>query len=171
MSLSATIKLALALAQTASGDIESANSQANPAYAISYSDGAGAGQANVLFTDRRTIAASANESLDLSGALANLLGSAVFARVKAIVIKAADANPADGKLRVTRPASNGVAFANITAGDSIFPDIAPGGIAIFVDPGATGTAVTAATGDLVNIANTSATAEAVYDIIVIGAAT
>lgn len=170
MSLSAAIKLAIAITQTGSGDLESGNSQANPAYAVAYSDGAGAGQANVQWTDRRTVAASSNESLDLSGSLASLLGAAVFARVKAILIIAADANPTDGKLRVTRPASNGVAFANITAGDSIFPDIAAGGWALFMDPGATGTGVTASTADLINIANTSATAAATYDIVVIGAA-
>lgn len=171
MSLTAAIKLAIDMKQTGAGDLESGSSETHPAYTHSFTNGAGAGQADVQFTDRRTIAASSNESLDLSGALASLLGSAVFARVKAIIIKAADANPTDGKLRVTRPASNGVPFANITAGDSIFPDISPGGIAAHSDPGATGTAVTASTGDLINIANTSATASATYDIIVIGAAT
>lgn len=170
MSLTASLKVVLSILQTGASDFAAAQSSQRPSYPIAYSDGAGAGAVNVQWSDRRTINASSNEDLDLAGSLANLLGAAVFARVKAILIVAADANPTDGVLRVTRPASAGVAFPNITAGDSIFPDIGPGGVRLLAEKTAAGVVVTATTADLINIANTSGTAAATYDIFVLGAA-
>lgn len=168
MGLNGSIKIMADFIQEAAADLERGRSEVHGAFVQQYGDGAGAGQANVMFTDRRTLAASADEDLDLSGSLASLLGPAVFARVKTVLIVAAAANPTDGVLRVTRP-SAGVPFPNITAEDSIFPDIGPGGMRLMSEGTAAGVAVTASTADLINIANTSATAAATYDIVVIGA--
>lgn len=164
MTLNATIKSTVNFQQSASADIETGASQASTTHVLQFADGAGAGQANLQFTDRRTLNASANESLDLSGSLQSLLGSVSFARVKYIEIRAAAANTTN--LVVTRPASNGVPF--VDAEEQIFPVIRPGGRASWGDPGATGIAVTASTGDLINIANDGAAA-ATYEIIIIGA--
>ncbi len=169
MSLTATLSFGVKSKEIVSGDFEAGNSQISMAKALAFASGAGAGQANLIFSDRRTLALSSNESLDLAGSLAGLLGAKVFTRVKAIYIFSAASNPADGVLRVTRPASNGVPFPNITAGDSIVPDLTPGAVRMLADVTAAGIAVTASTGDLINFANSSGTAAATYDIIVLGA--
>lgn len=167
MSLSATLTSRINALQTASADLEVGKAEINNTHTIQYGDGAGANQANVIWSDRRTLAASASESLDLAGSLSGLLGAAVFARVKYIEIRAAAGNT--NSVVVTRPENNGVPF--VTAEHKIFPDIPPGGRATWGDPGATGVVVTASSGDLISIANGGSGTSVEYEIIIIGAAT
>lgn len=165
MSLTASILSRVSIRQAVAGDIEAGQSQIDSTHSLKFEDGAGAGKADVQFTDRRTLAASADESLDLSGALESLMSAAVFKRVKYIEIRAAATNA--GNIVVTRPASNGIPFVDAEA--KIFPDIPPGGRASWGDPGATGVEVTSSSADLINIANADAVSPATYEIIVIGA--
>src|SRR3990172_6448394 len=65
--------------------------QRNKSY--SFTDGAGADQADVVWSDERTLAASATEDLDLAGGLTDAFGTAItFARVKGIYIEADSTN-------------------------------------------------------------------------------
>jgi len=132
---------------------------------LTYTDGAGAGQANLQWSDERTIAASGSENLDLSGSLTSLLGSAIFARVKYIKITASANNT--NSVNFSRPASNGLAGIFMAASDGV--SIPPGGKFEWGDPGATGVAVTASTGDLLTVANSSSGTSVTYRIIIIGA--
>ena len=167
MALSSSVKLIINALQTSSLDLATQQANLSKSYASAFADGAGAAQANLLFSDTRTIAASGNEDLDLSGSLTGLLGTAVFARVKAIIIVAAAGNT--NNVVVTRPAAAGAPF--VDAEENLFPPIPPGGMAMWLDPGATGVAVTATTADLVNVANSSSGTSVTYDIFVLGAAT
>jgi hypothetical protein len=126
-------------------------------------NGVGAGQADRLYVARRTIAASANEDLDLAGGLTDPLGAALtFAKLKGLLIKAAEGNT--NNVRVTRPATNGVPIY-LAAGDG--EDVQPDGTLLKLWPGA-GIVVTAATGDLINIANSGAGTGVTYDVILVG---
>ena len=69
-------------------------------------------------------------------------------------------------MRVTRPASNGVPLF-LAASDGL--DVKPGGCFLWLAPDATGVAVTAGTGDLINIANSSSGTSVTYDVVIIGA--
>ena len=130
---------------------------------IALATGTGTSQADYMFTDTRTIAASSNEDLDLAAALSDAFGTTLtFVKVKAILIKAADGNT--NNVRVTRPASNGVPLF-LAASDGL--DVTPGGVFLFIAPGA-GVTVTAATGDLINVANSSSGSSVTYDVIIIG---
>jgi len=168
MALATSFKLMISALETGTIDLASRRAHIDKVIAKAFTDGAGAGQANVLFSDTRTLAASANEDLDLSGSLLGLLGNtAAFARVKGIIIVAAAANT--NNVVVQRPASNGAPF--VDAEEKLFPDVRPGGVAMWLDPGATGVALTASSADLINIANSSSGTSVTYDIYVIGAAT
>lgn len=126
--------------------------------------GTGAGQADRIFTDTRTLSASATEDLDLQGSLLTPLGTAFTpARVKALVITAASGNT--NNVNVTRPASNGVPLF-LAASDGVA--VQPGGALVLVAPGATGYAVTASTGDLVTVTNSAGTTSVTYNVIIIG---
>jgi hypothetical protein len=71
----------------------------------SFSDGTGADQAQVIFSDTRTLAGSTNESLDLAGGLPHALGGTItFSAIKAIIVKARDTNT--GNLRVGAGVAN-----------------------------------------------------------------
>jgi hypothetical protein len=127
-------------------------------------DGTTSGKANRVLADTRTIAASANEDLDLAGTLEDPIGGpAVFAKVKAIMIKAASGNTNNV---VVKPAtSNGFLGPFGAAAHTI--SIPPGGVFLASAPAA-GWTVTAGTGDLINVANSGAGTSVSYDLFVLG---
>ncbi|MEU6168089.1 hypothetical protein [Streptomyces tanashiensis] len=134
---------------------------------MSLGSGTAAGQADRVWSDRRTLAASATEDLDLAGVLLDAFGAAVsFARVKGIIIATAAGN--------TNNVIVGAAAANpwatlLSATGTV--TLRPGAF-LAVGTGAadaTGYAVTAGTADLLKIANSGAGTPVTYDIHVIGA--
>jgi hypothetical protein len=131
---------------------------------IALSNGTGANAADLMFHDTRTINASSNEDLDLAGSLAGPFGaSQVFVELRAVLISAAAGNT--NNVRVTRPASNGVPLF-LAASDGI--DVPPGGVFLWSCPADGKVAVTAGTGDLLNIANSSSGTSVTYDVVILG---
>lgn len=120
-------------------------------------------QANILFADTRTLAASANEDLDLAGVLTNAFGATITAaEIVAIYVKAAASNT--NNVNVSPAAANGFNGPFLAAGDGVA--VKPGEWQLFVSQ--TGWAVTAGTGDLLNVANSSSGTSVDYDIVIIG---
>jgi hypothetical protein len=167
MTLTTTANMNLSIAQVPTVDLGPAQRRASISSAVTLVDGFATGQADRVFADARTLAASATEDLDLSGALTDAFGATqVFARVKAIFVKAHSDNT--NNVNVTRPASNGFPLF-LAAGDGV--GLRPGetfGL-LCAETDAVGHAVTAATGDLLTITNSGAGTSVTYDIIVIGA--
>lgn len=134
---------------------------------MNLAQGAGAGQADMLWSDQRTISASGSDALDLAGSLTGPFGTTLtFARIKMIVVLAAAGNT--NNVNVTTPGSNGTPLF-LAAGDGIA--VKPGGAFMWFDPSAAGVAVTAATGDLLTIVNSGAGTSVTYDIHIVGAST
>lgn len=131
-------------------------------YLLDMTSGVGLNQADKVWSDRRTVAASTTDSLDLAGSLTDALGVAFTpARVKGIILR----NRGVQNLALTRPASNGVPWLT-AAGDAII--VVPGGLQLWLAPTAAGIAVTAATGDLIDVVN-GAGVSVDYDMVIIGA--
>lgn len=129
-----------------------------------FAPGTGTGKADLAFADRRTLAASATENLDLAGALTDPLGAALtFGHVKAIYVTAKAANT--NNVVVGGAATNG--FGGPFGGTTPTVSIPPGGFLLLAHPGA-GWTVTPATGDLLKVANSAAGTSVQYDVIVIG---
>lgn len=120
----------------------------------------GIGKLDVLFSDTRTLAGSANEDLDLAGALVDAFGATVtMAELVLLFVKArSGANP----INVSRPASNGVPIF-LAAGDGV--PVQQGEYFLFVSQ--KGVAITPGTGDKINVANSGA-GNVTYDVIVLG---
>jgi hypothetical protein len=132
---------------------------------IELANGTGSSQADLMFHDQRTIAASGTEDLDLAGVLASPFGATLtFVELRVIMISASSSNT--NNVRVTRPASNGVPLF-LAASDGI--DIPPGGVFLWSCPADGKVTVTAATGDLLTVANSSSGTSVTYDVIIIGA--
>ena len=133
---------------------------------ISLTNGVGLSQADLVWSDQRTLIASATEDLDLSGVLTNPLGGGLltFARIKGLFVKAATTNT--NNVNVSRPASNGVPIF-LAVSDGI--GIPPGGIFVWMAPTAAGIPVTTGTGDLITLTNSAGTTSVVYDIVILGA--
>lgn len=128
-------------------------------------NGTGADQIGSMFSDQRTLTASATEELDLAGVLTDLYGQTItFTKIRAILIKAAAANA--NNVLVGGAASN--AFSTFLGDATDVIVIRPGGTLLLVAPDATGYAVTAGTGDKLKIANSAGGTSVVYDIVLLG---
>ena len=164
MALTSSITIGAVATLTNATDLVTATAPLTYRHTWSFTDGAGANQAQQIFCDTRTLAASANESIDLAGVLTNAFGTTLtFTKVKALIVKAADDNT--NSVVVSRPAS-GVPIFDAEADAITLP---PGGCFAVVIPSAAGKTVTASTGDLINIANSAGTTGVTYDIIIVGA--
>lgn len=131
---------------------------------ISFANGTGASQADMVFADQRTIAASTTEDLDVAGgALVDAFGNTfTIAELKVLMVCAAAANTNNVVLGGD---ANSVPFFG-DATDIV--SIKPGGCFQLADPSAGGYAVTAATGDIIQVANSGAGTTVTYDIIIAG---
>ena len=136
----------------------------NPRTITNYPQGVAVGQADVVFADTRTLAASASENLDLNGtALQSVTGANLaLVKVKAIYLRAADGN------------TNSVVFGNAATNAFNGPlsaaatiTVPPGGEILLTAP-PNGWPVVAATGDLLKIANSGAGSSVDYDIFILG---
>jgi len=165
MALTSRIKVEIDSALTSALDLVTVASPIDFTTEIDLATGTGLGQADMQWSDRRTLAASATENLDLAGSLTGPFGTTLtFARIKAIYVKAASTNTND--VQVTRDGSAGAPLF-LAASDGLA--VKPGGLFLWVAPNAAGVAVTATTGDLLVVTNSAGSTEVVYDIVIIGA--
>lgn len=133
--------------------------------AYGFSNGTGADQANAMFTDARTLAASAFEDLDLAGGISDALGTVLaLTAVKAIRIHASATN--GGNITVGGAAVN--AFVGPFGAAAHTLSIPPNGMIELVNPSAAGWAVIAGTGDLLRVTNNNAAGSATYTIEILG---
>lgn len=163
MPLSTTIDVNLAAALTSALDLVTASAPLALNTRITMATGTATGKADLCWSDNRTVAPSGTDALDLAGTLTgNLGGTLTIVKLKAVLVRAAAANT--NNVRLNRPATNGVPLF-LAASDGI--DILPGGLFLWVAPGA-GVTVTAATGDLINIDNSGSGTSVSYDVVFVG---
>jgi len=166
MGLRTEIRASVALEQDAVNDFGGAIGVQMLA-SLSLADGAGAGQANHVWADQRTVASGANDDIDLRSTLEQLNG-ALFAptSIVALFLRNAPIDPGAAANTTNLTIGGGtnpvVGLFGTTSGA-----ISPGG-AILLFAGAAGglCAVTAATADILRVAN-SAGASATYQIALI----
>ncbi len=128
--------------------------------------GTGNNQADKVFVDQRTLSASSSEDLDLAAVLTDAYGDVVtFVRVKAIIVKAASGNTNN----VLVGGASSAQMINWVGDATDVIVVRPGGIFLLACNDATAYPVTATTGDLLKIANSSSGTSVTYDIIIIGA--
>lgn len=165
MSVTGRLLVDLAVGLSTPLDLASASSPLKYVKQLDLANGSGAGQANKVFHDQRTLAASGTEDLDLAGSLTDPLGvSLTFAKIRMILIYAAAANT--NLVVVGGASSNGFITWAGDATDKV--KIRPGGLLLLTAPDATAYAVTASTGDLLTVANSSSGTGVTYDIVLLG---
>lgn len=163
--LAATLALSLVANFNQGIDVGTLNQDVKFVPNYVFTDGTGANQAKILFSDTRTLAASATENLDLAGVLTDAFGNTVtFDKIKAIIVTAAPGN------------TNAVIFGGAASAQAApwFGDVSdtnvirPGGLLCMVAPDATGFDVTATTADLLKMANGGGSTSVTYTIVLIG---
>jgi hypothetical protein len=165
MTLTSTVAVNVTGNYSIAADLATKTCNLLKTYNVSLASGTASGQADLIYHDRRTLAGSATEDLDLAASLIDPLTGAVmtFARVKLVLVIAASGNTND--VQVTRPAANGVPIF-LAAGDGAA--VKPNGALFLHAPGA-GYVVTAATGDLITVTNSAGGTDVTYDVVLIGA--
>lgn len=165
MSLQLQILASVLGQYTGANDIAAPRQDIAKRASLNLSTGVGANQADLVFTDTRTLAASATENLDLAGVLTDAFGqSLAFAEIVAILVVASGANAND--VVIGGAASNGFVSPFGDATDTV--KVKPGGTFLLTAPGAAAFAVTAGTGDLLKVTNGGAGTPVTYDIVLIG---
>lgn len=136
---------------------------------IQLASGTGAGQADKLWYDERTLAASATEDLDLSGGQTDDFGvSFTIARIKAIAIKAAPVSGTANTNNVVVGAASATQWAALL-GTTGTITLRPGSLFVAMAGAADATGYVCAAGatDLLKIANSAGGTSVAYQIVVI----
>jgi hypothetical protein len=153
---------------TSALDFTNVSAPLSRVYQHIFTDGAGANQANRLFHDQRTLAASANEDLDLAGVLTDPFGAAItFARIRGLVVAAAAANTNN----VIVGGAAATQFVSWVGAATHTVTVRPGGFLALFAPDTTGYVTAAGASDFLRIANSGAGTSVTYDVILLGSAT
>ena len=138
-------------------------------FAVQFSDaltnGTAVNTADLFWSDQRSVATGTPDDLDLAGGLTDLYGNTLtFARIKGIYIHNTSTTAAE-ILSVGGDAT--AAFVNWVDNSSDVINVGPDGVMFLYTPSAAGYAVTATTGDILQVASDSGTIT--YNIVLIGA--
>lgn len=162
MALATTLSVTLDAVLSKALDLATSSTPAINHYAAltkSLTSGTGAGQADTVFADTRSLTTGQSEDLDLAGSLVNSFGDpAVFAKVRTLLIYASTDNTVN--ITLFGDAAS-VPILNTAATTTT---LTPGGIFLVHNP--TGFAVTATTADIIQAVNGAGNSS--YSIIIIG---
>lgn len=165
MALTSRVSVDLSAVLTGTSDFGAPSSRVSFAQQLDLTSGTGAGKADKIWTDQRTIAASGSDDLDLAGSLTDVFGGSItFATIKVLYVKAAAGNTND--VVVGGDAS---AAWDTMLGDSGTVTLKPGALLLVASTAANPWAVTATSADILQIANSSSGSSVTYDIAIVGA--
>ena len=146
-----------------SGPTDGVRLQDSLAYEKVITDGTGVDQLGQVFFDKARSLAATNEDLDMNGATNkdSFLQSMALAQMGLVYVRNKDTT-AGHTITVSQPAANGIPGPFIAASDGII--LGADGLFLWVSPTDKVT-VTAATGDLINVA---ASSTSTYDVLIGG---
>ncbi len=163
MALTSKITLDLSASQTGSNDFGGPTFAPRMRKVLELASGTGANQADLLWADERTLAASATEDLDLAGVLTDAFGTTITAAEVVAIFVFADSDN-----------TNDVIVGDATAPVALFGgtnptfSVKPGGFFCIGAPNAAGQfTVGAGTTDDLKIANSSSGTSVTYQIAVL----
>jgi hypothetical protein len=163
MALTSRITLDLSATQTGSNDFGGPEFKPRMRKVLDFANGTGANQADLLWADERTIAASSSEDLDLAGVLTDAFGATITAAEVVAIFIFADADNTN----------------NVVVGDATSPvplfggtnptvSVKPGGFFCIGAPNAAGQfSVGAGSTDDLKIANSSSGSPVTYQIAIL----
>lgn len=126
----------------------------------SYAEGVGAGQFNLAYLDERTVASASNDDVDLAGVLASALGTSFAAAELALLFvlnRPRDPDAAANTTNLTIGGGSNPMIGFLGGTTPVLGPIRPGAFCVLggvKNAGGIG-AITAGTGDILRIANSS----------------
>lgn len=165
MGLVTNLNLTLTANYTSPLDLVTAEANHKIIASVLLASGVGADAADLMFSDQRTLGASANEDLDLAGSLVDAFGNTLtFVKIKVMMFKAAAANANNVEVGGAA-ATQFVNWVNAAADVLI---VRPGGFFALAAPDATAYAVGAGASDFLRVTNGAAGTSVTYDVVLIG---
>lgn len=164
MAVTATVLARIKATQTSALDLGTGTFPATLEHTLTLASGTAANQADLLFSDTRTLAASATEDLDLAGSLTDAFGATLtMVEVVAVLITAAAGN------------TNNVIVGDATSPVPLFGgtnptfSVKPGGAFMVTAPNASGLfTVGAGTTDDLKLTNSSSGTSVTYSVMILG---
>lgn len=170
MPLDTQAAISLSANQTGAQDLATVSAPVSIARQFFLANGTGAGQADKIWHDTRTLTASSTENLDLAGTgLLDPITQAVltFVRIKGLYVTASTANTND--VIVGANVANGWAtLIGPTGASGGTVTLKPGAAFMAFTSDATAWPVTGGTGDLLKVTNSAGGTSVDYSIVVIG---
>ena len=170
MALTSEIAVRIRSTQSGSSDFGGPNFSPDFEAVIQMIDGTAANQADILFVDERIVASASNDDLDLAGVLSNAFGATITAAeivAIAVINKPKATSAAANTTNLTVGAGSNPVVGYLGGTTPTVGPIRPGGVFLLASPDAAGiAAVTASTGDILRIANSSGAA-ATYQILIL----
>lgn len=166
--VSANITAQLRAVQTGSNDFGGPSFTPEMQAAITLTGGTVASAADILWMDQRTVASATNDDLDLAGVLADAFGATVAAvELVALFIINAPASGAANTTNLTVGVGSNPVVGWLGGTNPTLGPIRPGGVLLRAEYDVAGMCtVTAGTGDILRIANSSG-ASATYQIAIL----
>lgn len=164
MTLSSRLRVSLTAERKDVLDLATTVTPLSVVHELVTANGVGAGKANLIWHDQRTLTASSTENLDLAFLSATpFSGNTILKRITGILVYAAPTNINN----VVLGAHASAAWAGLlNAAGTI--TVRPGGFFSAGSADAIGHAVVASTGDQLKVANSGSGSSVVYDIVIIG---
>ena len=163
MTLTSELRVKLSAVHTGANDQGNPEFRPTMEFLKKFDSGTGANQADIVWSDTRTLAASATEDLDLAGVITDAFGATITAaEIVAIMVTAAAANTNDVVI--------GAATAPVPLFGGTTPtySVKPGGMFLVCAPNAAGLlTVGAGSTDDLKIANSSSGTGVDYSIMIL----
>ncbi len=163
MTLTAKILLQILATESSSSDLSSTTRVTNVSRTVNFANGTGANQAEIVWSDSRTIAANGEDILDLT-ALADDRGSVDLTAVKAIYVR--NTGTVGIYWQALAPPDHW-GSGPLQAEEEFGIKVPPGGVMLITNPSALGWMVESGDEQIL-FGNDSSTTAATYDIILIG---
>ena len=165
---SATIVAQLRATQVGSSDFGGPSFTPTMEKIVQLTNGTGANQANILWLDERTVASASNDDLDLNGVLTNAFGATVAAvEVVALFVINEARSGAANTTELTIGAGSNPVTGYLGGSTPTIGPVRPGNFVLLGGGNVGGFGVvTASTGDILRIANSSGAA-ATYQIAIL----
>ena len=169
MALKTKIRVSLAPEQTGSHDFGGPVFDKEMFAAMTFLDGVGALQADLLFMDQRSVLTGANDDIDLAGVLLNAFGQTITtAELVGVFVINAPITGAPNTTNLTIGGGTNPVTGFLGGTTPTIGPLRPGAVVFLACPDAAGLgSVVAGTGDILRIAN-SAGATANYQIAILG---
>ena len=163
MTLNAQILLQILATENSTSDLSTTVRRTNASESLTFANGTGANQAEIVWSDSRTIAANGEDILDLT-ALADDRGSVDLTAVKAIYVR--NTGTVGIYWQALAPPEQW-GSGPLQAEEEFGIKVPPGGVLLITNPSALGWMVESGDEQIL-FDNDSSTTAATYDIILIG---